>query len=174
MEAPRFVKNKTVAFSSAFLALGIAACGGKVIVDAGTVIPETTKPVSLEQKPLTVNSNIINIDNSPLLANLTLDNSCGIVLKPGDKATVSMPLDNNPNSFTVDFDLSLIKDPTGKLFFASIPVENGHSIALVDAANKIIPLGNSLPIGQDQILFAFFKDRKFKVLNCAVDNPKLH
>lgn len=174
MEAPKFFNNKVAAFSSAVLALGIAACGGEEIAKKTQVsTPGFLIPTPQEQRPLTVNTNVIDIDNSPLLSQLTLDQNCGVVLKIGDKTTISIPLDNLPNGLTVDFDLTLIKDPGGKLIFASLPVENGHSLALVDTANNIIPLGRSLPVGQDQILFAFFTERKFKVKDCAVDNPTL-
>jgi hypothetical protein len=174
MEAPKFFNNKAAAFSSAFLALSLAACGREKIgknVQTPTAIPPM--PAPQEQKPLTVNTNVVDIDGSPVLSQLTVDHNCGVVLKPGDKTTISIPLNINPAGATLDFDLTLIKEPSGRLIFASLPVENGHSIALVDSTNNLIPLGNSLPIGQDQILFAFFTERKFKVKDCAVDNPSL-
>src|SRR3989344_41753 len=94
-----------------------------------TPSPSYPTPTAQEHKPLMANTKVTNIDNSPLLDQLTLDNKCGVLLKVGDKTTIKIPLDNNPNGLAVEFDLTLIKDQSGKLYFASLPVENGHSIA---------------------------------------------
>lgn len=177
MEAPRFFNNKTRTFSSAVLAVAISAAAcGPTEPEKGFHIatPYTSVPTPFEHVPMTVNTNVIDIDGSPILSQLTVDHNCGVVLKPGDKTTIVIPLESNPQVATAEFDLTLTKHPSGALIFASLPVDGGHSIAIVDAANNIMPLGTSLPLGQDQILFAFFTQRKFKVKECAVDNPSIH
>ncbi len=172
MEAPRFFNNKAAVFSSAFLALSIAACGGKDIVkNIKTPTPYSPMSASPEQNPAKVSTNVINIDNSPLISGLTLDKSCGILLKPGDKTVITL---GDPKGLAVDFDFSLIKDPVHGLVLFSLPVENGHAIAMVDAKNNIFPLGKSTPLGGDEVFFVFFTQRNFKVKDCAVDNPSLY
>lgn len=171
MEAPKFFNNKARAFSSAVLAVSIAACGGNEL-EKGFHIPTPYSPVPTapEQNPATVSANVINIDNPPILSGLTLDQNCGILLKPGDKSVITL---GNPSGLAVDFEFSLIKDPANGLVLFSLPVEGGHAIAMVDAKNNIFPIGKSTPLGGDEVFFAFFNGRQFKVKDCASDNPAL-
>ncbi len=172
MEAPRFFNNKARAFSSAFLALSMTTCGGKDIAkNIKTPIHYSPMPAAPEQNPAKVTANVINIDNSPLASGLTLDQNCGILLKPGDKTVITL---GDPKGLAVDFDFSLIKDPVNGLVLFSLPVENGHAIAMVDAENNIFPIGKSTPLGGDEVFFTFFNGRRFKVKDCAADNPSLH
>lgn len=139
-------------------------------------LPASPRPsaTSQENNPLTVSANIINIDDSPIVPSLTLDQNCGILFKVGDKAEIILPLEEDINGLTIAFEMELVKDPNHGLVLFSLPVEGGHSIAMVDSKNNILPLGKSTPLGGDRVFFAFFQQRKFKVKDCAVDNPQIH